>query len=117
VDLMGPSMTPVDRDAEDGFHVHLRDLNEEQRAEETFFRTSPDENASAELYRSLLYAGRALALLTFDEMVRRFGLVFEGSVLELGGGYGYLGAYLKKRQPELTVVYSDVSREAVRKSR
>lgn len=109
--------TAADRLAGEEIRIHLRDPNEEQRAEDDFFRTSGDENASADLYRSLFYAGRALALYTFDHMVARFGLTFEGSVLELGGGYGYLSAYLKKKRPELRVVYSDVSIEAVRKSR
>jgi len=110
-------MNAVDRLADEEIRIHLRAPNDEQRAEDDFFRTSEDENASADMYRSLFYAGRALALLTFDHMVERFGLTFEGSVLELGGGYGYLSAYLKKKRPELEVVYSDVSVEAVRKSR
>jgi SAM-dependent methyltransferase len=97
--------------------VHLRDPNAGQQAEDAFFRASDDEKATAELYKSLLYVGKAMSLLTFDDMVRRFGLSFRGSVLELGGGYGYLSTYLKKKQPELNVVYSDVSPEAVRKSR
>lgn len=110
-------MTAVDRPAEEEFRVHLLDPNEDQRAEEEYFRSSEDENISAPLYRSLFYAGRALALFSFQEIVRRYGLTFGGSLLELGGGYGYLSCYLKKEHPELTVVYSDVSREAVRKSR
>jgi SAM-dependent methyltransferase len=97
--------------------VHLARPNEEQVAEDEFFRASEDEKASAELYRSLLYVGKAQSLLTFDEMAERFGLAFEGSLLELGGGYGYLSSYLKKRHPALRVVFSDVSREAVEKSR
>lgn len=96
--------------------VHLQDPNEDQQAEDDFFRSSADEKASAELYRSLLYTGKALSLLTFDDMVERYGLSFPGSVLELGGGYGYLSAYIKKRFPESTIVFSDVSREAVEKS-
>ncbi len=96
--------------------VHLDRPNEEQQAEDDFFRSSEDERASAELYRSLLYVGKAQSLLTFDDMVRRFGLSFHGSVLELGGGYGYLSSYVKKRHPECRVVFSDVSREAVEKS-
>jgi ubiquinone/menaquinone biosynthesis C-methylase UbiE len=103
-------------DTSERFLVHLRDPNEDQRAEDDFFRASEDEMASAELYRSLLYVGKALSLLTFDDMVQRFGLTFRGRVLELGGGYGYLSTYLKKKHPEATVVFSDVSPEAVRKS-
>ncbi|HEX2093821.1 MAG TPA: class I SAM-dependent methyltransferase [Longimicrobiaceae bacterium] len=99
-----------------GIQVHLRTPNADQQAEDEFFRSSKDERASAELYRSLLYIGKALSLLTFDDMVQRFGLSFRGSVLELGGGYGYLSTYIKKRFPDCTVVYSDVSREAVEKS-
>ena len=102
---------------EEQIQIHLDQPNKDQQAEDEFFRNAEDENADAELYRSLLYVGKALSLLTFDEMVERFGLSFEGSVLELGGGYGYLSTYLKKRRPDLTVVYSDVSSEAVRKSR
>lgn len=96
--------------------VHLHRPNPEQRAEDDFFRASKDENASAELYRSLLYIGKALSMLTFDEIVSRFGLSFTGSVLELGGGYGFLSAYIKKRFPDVAVHFSDVSPEAVRKS-
>lgn len=96
--------------------VHLSRPNAEQKAEDDFFRASEDENASADLYRSFLYVGKALSLLTFDEMVQRFGLTFHGTVLELGGGYGYLSSYLKKKYPDLTVFFSDVSEEAVRKS-
>lgn len=99
------------------FRVHLPRPNADQLAEDAFFRASGDENAAADLYRSFLYVGKALSLLTFEEMVSRFGLTFEGSVLELGGGYGYLSCYLKKTRPDLRVVYSDVSPEAVRKSR
>ena len=109
-------MTAADQLAGEEIRIHLHAPNEEQQAEDVFFRTSEDENASADLYRSLFYAGRALALYTFDHMVQRFGLTFQGSVLELGGGYGYLSAYLKKKRPDLNVVYSDVSLEAVRKS-
>jgi glycosyltransferase involved in cell wall biosynthesis/ubiquinone/menaquinone biosynthesis C-methylase UbiE len=97
--------------------VHLRSPNAEQRAEDDYFRSSEDENVSAELYRSFVYVGKALSLLTFDEMVQRYGLSFQGTVLELGGGYGYLSAYLKKKFPDLTVYFSDISPEAVRKSR
>ena len=96
--------------------VHLKQPNAEQRAEDDYFRASEDERASAELYRSFLYVGKALSLLTFDDMVQRFGLSFEGTVLELGGGYGYLSSYIKKRYPDVAMVYSDVSEEAVRKS-
>lgn len=98
------------------FRVHLHAPNEDQRAEDDFFRASEHERASAELYRSLLYVGKALSLLTFDDMVSRFGLTFPGRVLELGGGYGYLSTYLKKQNPDATAVFSDVSPEAVRKS-
>lgn len=96
--------------------VHLEDPNEDQIAEDAYFRASDNERAGAELYRSLLYVGKAHSILTFDEMVERFGLVFEGSVLELGGGYGFLSAYIKKRYPGSRVTFSDVSREAVEKS-
>jgi SAM-dependent methyltransferase len=96
--------------------IHLECPNEDQLAEDAFFRASVDERASADLYRSLLYVGKAHSLLTFDEIVQQCGLTFEGSVLELGGGYGFLSAYLKKGRPDLEVVLSDVSEEAVRKS-
>lgn len=111
-------MTDVSsRDTGADIRVHLERPNEDQLAEDAYFRASVDEKADAELYRSLLYIGKAHSLLTFDEMVERYGLRFEGSVLELGGGYGYLSAYLKKRFPAARVVFSDVSREAVEKSR
>lgn len=97
--------------------VHLESPNEDQAAEDAYFRGSADEAATAELYRSLLYVGKTHSLLTFDEIVEQFGLTFQGRVLELGGGYGFLSSYLKTRQPDLHVVFSDVSREAVEKSR
>jgi SAM-dependent methyltransferase len=96
--------------------VHLERPNEDQLAEDAYFRASEDERADAELYRSLLYVGKAHSILTFDDMVERFGLTFSGSVLELGGGYGFLSAYVKKRFPGVRVTYTDVSREAVEKS-
>lgn len=99
----------------DDVRVHLRDPNSDQMAEESFFRSSPDESASADLYRSLLYVGKAQFLQTFEDMVERYGLTFEGSVLELGGGSGYLSAYIKKRFEGTRVVYSDVSAEAAAK--
>lgn len=99
-----------------GIRVHLPRPNEDQIAENDYFRASEDENAQAELFRSLLYVGKAQSILTFDEMVERFGLTFQGSVLELGGGYGFLSAYIKKRFPAARVSFSDVSQEAVEKS-
>src|SRR5687768_1286220 len=64
--------------------VHLPRPNEDQIAEDEYFRASDDERADAELFRSLLYVGKAQSILTFDEIVERFGLTFEGSILELG---------------------------------
>ena len=110
-------MLPSRREGEEEILVHLHDPNAGQQAEDAYFRSSEDEKATAELYKSLLYVGKAMSLLTFDDMVQRFGLTFRGSVLELGGGYGYLSAYLKKKYPDIRMVYSDVSPEAVRKSR
>jgi SAM-dependent methyltransferase len=110
-------MIPARRPEDQEILVHLHAPNAGQQAEDDFFRASEDENASAELYKSLLYVGKAMSMLTFDDMMRRYGLTFRGKVLELGGGYGYLSTYLKKQQPELEVVFSDVSQEAVRKSR
>jgi SAM-dependent methyltransferase len=110
-------MLSIDSRADEEILFHLTDPNEDQRAEDEYFRGSEEENASADLYKSLLYIGKALSLLTFDEMVQRYGLTLEGRVLELGGGYGYLSTYLKKRYPGLDVTFSDVSPEAVRKSR
>jgi SAM-dependent methyltransferase len=110
-------MLSIDGSPDEEILVHLTDPNEDQLAEDEYFRASEDENASAELYKSLLYIGKALSLLTFDDMVERYALTFEGRVLELGGGYGYLSTYLKKRFPGLDVTFSDVSPEAVRKSR
>lgn len=103
-------------DEDVSFRTHLERPNEDQLAEDAYFRDSEDERADAELYRSLLYVGKAHSILTFDDILERFGIRFHGSVLELGGGYGFLSAYLKKRFPTLRVVYSDVSAEAVRKS-
>src|SRR5687767_14078953 len=96
--------------------VHLERPNEDQIAEDAYFRASENERAEADLYRSLLYVGKAQSILTFDDIVERFGLTFAGRVLELGGGYGFLSAYLKARFPDVTVTFSDVSREAVEKS-
>lgn len=110
------SIPPLAPSMPQSIRVHLDRPNEEQQAEDDYFRSSEDERASADLYRSLLYVGKAHSLLTFDDMVKRFGLSFRGSVLELGGGYGYLSSYVKKRFPECRVVFSDVSREAVEKS-
>lgn len=104
--------TPV----EASIRVHLERPNEDQLAEDAYFRGSENERADAELFRSLLYVGKAHSLLTFDDMVERYGLSFEGSVLELGGGYGFLSAYIKKRFPDVRMTFSDVSREAVEKS-
>jgi SAM-dependent methyltransferase len=96
--------------------VHLDRPNEDQAAEDAYFRASENERSQAELYRSLLYVGKAQSILTFDDIVERFGLSFAGRVLELGGGYGFLSAYLKRRFPDVTVTFSDVSRDAVEKS-
>jgi ubiquinone/menaquinone biosynthesis C-methylase UbiE len=96
--------------------IHLDRPHPDHIAEDDYLRSSEDERASAELYRSLLYVGKAQYLLTFDDLVRRYDLDFEGTVLELGGGYGWLSSYLKKLHPGLRVVFSDVSREAVEKS-
>lgn len=109
-------MPPSGEKASAEVRVHLANPNEDQIAEDEYFKASEDEKADAELYRSLLYVGKTHSLLTFDEIVERYGLDFPGSVLELGGGYGFLSAYLKKRFPHTRVVYSDVSREAVEKS-
>jgi SAM-dependent methyltransferase len=96
--------------------VHLVHPNDDQIAEDAYFRASEDERADAELFRSLIHVGKAHSLLTFDIMVEQFDLAFEGSILELGGGYGFLSAYIKKRFPNVRVTYSDVSHEAVAKS-
>jgi ubiquinone/menaquinone biosynthesis C-methylase UbiE len=96
--------------------IHLDRPNQDQVAEDAYFRASENENAGAELYRSLLYVGKAHSLLTFDDIVEQCGLDFSGRALELGGGYGFLSAYVKKRFPDVRITFSDVSREAVEKS-
>jgi SAM-dependent methyltransferase len=96
--------------------IHLHRPNDDQLAEDEFFRASENENATAELFRSLLYVGKTHSILTFEDIVAQRGLEFRGDVLELGGGYGFLSAYLKKRFPDIRITFSDVSPEAVEKS-
>jgi len=100
---------------EDGIRIHLEDLNEAQQAEDDVFASKSAEGANAELYVSLLF--KVQSLLFFDDMVRRYGIELSGELLELGGGFGYLSAYIKKKHPDLRVVLSDVSKAAVAKSR
>jgi SAM-dependent methyltransferase len=94
--------------------VHITDMNKAQSAEDDYFRASETESAETPLYKSLML--KLPYLLTFDDMRRRYDLPIEGRVLELGGGYGWLSAYMKCAFPDITMVYSDVSVEAVKKS-
>ncbi len=95
--------------------IHLKSLNKEQQSEEMFFRNSTIESSSSEIYKSLLF--KIDFIKVFDEIINKYDIKFEGRVLELGGGYGFLSAYIKKIFPDIAMLYSDVSKEAVTKSR
>lgn len=94
--------------------IHLTDLNQAQTAENDYFRTSDAESAASPIYKSLLFKLPYLAI--FDDMRQRYDLGIRGRVLELGGGYGWLSAYLKCIFADITMLYSDPSIEAVKKS-
>jgi ubiquinone/menaquinone biosynthesis C-methylase UbiE len=100
---------------EDEICIYLEDLSNEQKAEDEFFKSSVSESASAELYKSLLF--KVQSLLFFEDIVQKHNIAFKGNLLELGGGYGYISAYIKRKYPDLTVIYSDISKEAVKKSK
>lgn len=100
---------------EDDINIYLENLNPEQRAEDEFFKSSDSEGVSADLYKSLMIKIQYLHF--FDDILQKYNISFDGNLLELGGGYGYLSAYIKKKFPNLIVIYSDVSKEAVRKSK
>jgi len=100
---------------EDDICIYLENLNDEQKAEDDVFKSSDSESSSAELYKSLLL--KVPSLLFFEDILQKYNIEFQGNLLELGGGYGYIGAYIKRKYPDLTVIYSDISKEAVRKSK
>ena len=100
---------------EEDYSIFIDKLNEPQKAEDDFFRNSENESTSSDLYKSLLI--KTQSMLFFNDMESNYGISLKGPLLELGGGYGYLSAYIKSRQPAMEVIYSDVSPEAVKKSR
>jgi ubiquinone/menaquinone biosynthesis C-methylase UbiE len=99
---------------EGNINIYLKDLNPEQKAEDDFFKSSDSESASSPLYMSFLF--KIQSILFFDDIIRKYNISFNGKLLEFGGGYGYISAYIKRKFPDVTVIYSDVSKEAVRKS-
>ena len=100
---------------EDDIYIYLEDLNKFQIAEDNCFRNSDIESVSADLYLSFFMKVQSIKFL--NDIIQRYKLDFKNNFLELGGGYGFLSAYIKKKYPNLTVYYSDVSKEAVRKSK
>lgn len=94
--------------------IYLKDLNPEQKAEDDFFKSSDSESAASDLYKSLLF--KTQSIFFFDDIVKKYNISFNGKLLELGGGYGYISAYIKRKFPDINVIYSDVSKEAVKKS-
>jgi methylase of polypeptide subunit release factors len=107
-------LNPSVKHKEDDFFIHTVELNARQQAEEDFYRNSEAENASSDLHKSLFI--RVQSLLFFEDILNKYPITFTGNFLELGGGFGYLSSYIKKKNNDATVFYSDVSREAVKKS-
>jgi ubiquinone/menaquinone biosynthesis C-methylase UbiE len=100
---------------ENDIFVYLEQLNREQKNEDDIFQTSATESESAPAYKSLMHKIQSLHF--FRDILNRYNISLNGTLLELGGGYGYLSAYIKAEFPAVTVIYSDVSKTAVKKSR
>jgi ubiquinone/menaquinone biosynthesis C-methylase UbiE len=100
---------------ENDISIFLSEMNKDQRHEDDFFKNSTIESDSVPAYKSLMHKMQSLQF--FNDIIGTYGITLQGTLLELGGGYGYLSAYIKAEFPSVVVVYSDVSITAVRKSR
>ncbi|MBU4360260.1 class I SAM-dependent methyltransferase, partial [Patescibacteria group bacterium] len=100
---------------QDNIKIHLKQLNESQKIEDEFFKSSQSMCSVKELHKQIFWKARSLWM--FDEILEKFNLNFQGNVLELGGGYGMHSAFLKaKLNNKIRLFYSDSSVTAVKTS-
>ncbi len=82
--------------------------------EDAAFFNSTDESSRAKVHRSIIFKARSI--LVYKDIVTQFAIKISSPLLEVGGGYGYLSSYIKSQQPNKYIVYSDVSKDAIKKS-
>ena len=100
---------------EEDYTVYIKQLNSKQQKEHEYFVNSPTESSQAPIYKSVIEKTQSIQF--FNDIMNKYNLSFNKSILELGGGYGYLSCFIKMKQPDIQVTFTDVSEEAVKKSK